>query len=151
MFKRLTLLTVVVFVSAFAANAQQSDKGGVRLPLENYLKGHATGDGEYFRKAFHTEGNMIFLREGKYMTRSFAEYIAGASGKPAADEAGRKRWIESVDVAGSAAFAKIILDYPTVKFTDYMSLLKINGEWKIVNKSFYAEPKTPPTEVKKPQ
>ena len=26
--------------------------------------------------------------------------------------------------------AEIVLDYPQVKFTDYMSLLKIDGEWK---------------------
>jgi hypothetical protein len=37
--------------------------------------------------------------------------------------------------------ARIVLDYPTVKFVDYMTLLKIDGEWKIINKSFYAEPK----------
>jgi hypothetical protein len=36
---------------------------------------------------------------------------------------------------------KVVLDYPTVKFADYMSLLKINGEWKIVNKAFHAEMK----------
>jgi hypothetical protein len=64
-------------------------------------------------------------------------------GKPAPDEDKRKRWIESVEVSGSAAVGKIILDYPTVKFVDYMTLLKIDGEWKIVNKSFYAEPKPP--------
>ncbi len=32
--------------------------------------------------------------------------------------------------------AKLVLDYPEVKFTDYMSLLKVDGEWKIVNKIF---------------
>ncbi|MEJ7623541.1 MAG: nuclear transport factor 2 family protein [Pyrinomonadaceae bacterium] len=149
--KKLIFGIILIFSFSLFALAQTAEKDAVRVPLENYLTGHATGDGEYFRKAFHTEGNMVFIREGKYMTRSFAEYIAGASGKPAADEAARKRWIESVDIAGNAAFAKIILDYPAVKFTDYMSLLKINGEWKIINKSFYAEPKTPPAEVKKPQ
>ena len=69
---------------------------------------------------------------------------SGASkltGKPAADEKDRKRSIESVDVAGNAAVAKVILDYPNVRFVDYFTLLKINGEWKIVNKSFYADPK----------
>ena len=130
--------------------AQGTEKDAVRVPLENYLKGHATGDGEYMKKAFHTEGNLVFIREGKYTTRSFADYIAGFTGKPPADEAQRKRWIESVDIAGNAAVAKIILDYPSVKFVDYMSLLKINGEWKIINKSFYAEPKTVPAEAKKP-
>ena len=128
----------------------QSEKDLVRVPLENYIKGHATGDGEYFKKAFHTEGNLIFIRDGKYTTRSFAEYIAGATGKPAAEEAQRKRSIESIEIAGNAAIATIILDYPSVKFVDYMTLLKIGGEWKIVNKSFYAEPKKAPAEAKKP-
>lgn len=142
------LLLSFVFVMSGLAHAQMSDKDAVMIPLENYLKGHATGDGEFFKKAFHTEGNLIWIRDGKYTTRSFAEYIAGASGKPAADEAQRKRRIGTVDVVGNAAIATVILDYPTVKFTDYMTLLKIDGEWKIVNKSFFAEPKTLP-EIKK--
>ncbi len=117
----------------------------VRVPLENYLQGHATGDAEFMKKAFYTEGKLIFVRDGKYTTRTFDEYIAGMKdGKPAPDEAQRKRWIESIDVAGNAATGKIILDYPNVKFVDYMTLLKIDGEWKIVNKSFYAEPKEKP-------
>ena len=133
----------ILAILTTAAFGQSSEAEAVRVPLENYLKGHATGDGEYMRKAFHTDGHLMFIRDGKYTTRSFAEYIAGFTGKPPADEAQRKRRIESVDVAGNAASAKIILDYPNARFVDYMSLLKINGEWKIVNKSFYSEPKTP--------
>lgn len=94
------------------------------------------------------EGKLVFIREGKFSTRTFEEYIGGTSGKPADDEPKRKRSIESIDISGDAAIAKIVLDYPSVKFTRYMSLLKINGEWKIVNKRFYAEPKTVP-ETKK--
>ena len=136
------VLTVIflIAISTFSFG-QTSEKDLVRVPLENYTKGHATGDGEYMKKAFHTEGNLVFIREGKFTTRSFADYIAGFTGKPAADEAQRKRSIEAIDVSGNAAVAKIILDYPATRFVDYMSLLKINGEWKIVNKSFYAEPK----------
>ena len=142
------LLLSMFFAVSGLANAQHSDKDAVMVPLENYLKGHATGDGEYFKKAFHTEGSMMWMRDGKYTTRSFAEYIAGATGKPPADEAQRKRRIGTVDVVGNAAVATIILDYPTVKFTDYMTLLKINGEWKIVTKTFFAEPKAA-VEIKK--
>lgn len=126
----LVLTVVFLLTISIVVAGQTSEKDAVRKPLENYLKAHAMGDGEYHKKAFHTEGNLVFIRDGKFTTRSFAEYIAGSSGKPAADEDKRKRWIESIDVVGNAAFAKIILDYPTVKFTDYMSLLKINGEWK---------------------
>ena len=149
--KRTAILFTVLLCCAVGAFAQASEKDAVRLPLENYIKGHETGDPEYMKKAFHTEGSLIFIRDGKYSTRSFAEYIGGMSGKPAADEAKRKRAIESIDVAGNAAMARIVLDYPTVKFVDYMTLLKINGEWKIVNKSFYAEPKQQPAAATRSQ
>ena len=149
--KKTALITFLISLFALAGLAQTQDKDAVRIPLENYIKGHATGDGEYMRKAFHTDGNLIFIREGNFTTRSFADYIGGFSGKPAADEAGRKRSIESIDVSGNAAAAKIILDYPTTRFVDYMTLLKINGEWKIVAKVFYAEPKAKPADAKKGQ
>lgn len=144
--KKYLFFALIVSLLSIQAFGQASDKDAVRVPLENYIKGHATGDGEFMRKAFHTDGNLIFIRDGKFTTRSFADYISGFTGKPAADEAGRKRSIESVDIAGNAASAKIILDYPTTRFVDYMSLLKINGEWKIVSKVFYAEPKAKPTD-----
>jgi hypothetical protein len=141
------MVSVVAVCAIFAfyfgakALADEKEKAAARVPLENYLKGHATGDPEYMKKAFHTEGKLIFIRDGKYTTRTFEEYIGGMGGKPAPDEAQRKRWIESVDIAGDAAVGKIILDYPSGKFTDYMTLLKIDGEWKIVNKSFHLDRK----------
>lgn len=121
--------------------SNEREKELVKIPLENYLKGHETGNPEFMRKAFYTQGNMTFVRDDKYTAKTFDEFIAGFKGTPAADEAQRKRWIESIDIEGNAAIGKIILDYPNGKFTDYMTLLKIDGEWKIVNKSFYLEPK----------
>jgi len=138
------LLLFILALCSLAASAQETEKTAVSVPLENYIKAHATGDPEYARKAFHTEGNMIWIRDGKYSMESFDSFIKRAfTGKPAADEEQREngRRIDAIDVNGNAAVAKIILDYQTVKFVDYMTLLKINGEWKIVNKSFYAEPK----------
>ena len=121
--------------------AQSTEETAVRQTLNYYLQGHATGNGELFKKAFHPEAKLFWIREGKFTQRTSQEYIAGASGKPAADEAQRKRWIASVDVTGNAAVAKIVLDYPSGRFTDYMSLLKVDGEWKIVNKTFVVEQK----------
>jgi hypothetical protein len=76
--KHLLLTVVVLTVSAAAASAQtaEAEKAAARVPLENYLRGHATGDAEFMRKAFHTDGSLIFIRDGKYTTRSFADYIA---------------------------------------------------------------------------
>jgi hypothetical protein len=125
------------------ARAQNGEEAAVRRALDNYIQGHATGQGEFFRKVFHPESKLFAVRDGKYWQLTSEEYIIRAAGKPAADEAQRKRRIASVDITGNAAVAKIVLDYPQVKFTDYMSLLKIDGQWWIVNKTFYSEPKRP--------
>jgi len=34
----------------------------------------------------------------------------------------------------------VVLEYPEVILTNYMTLLKIDGEWKITHKTFSAEP-----------
>ena len=125
-----------------AARAESAEEAAVRAAVGHYLKAHQTGLGEHHRKVFHPEAKLFAVREGKFWQLTSEEYISRSPGKPAADEAERRRSIESVDITGNAAVAKVVLDYPNVKFTDYMSLLKIDGEWRIVNKTFYAEQKT---------
>ena len=65
--KKTFILFAILLFSLASVFAQDSEKAAVRVPLENYIKAHATGDSEYARKAFHTEGNMTFIREGKFM------------------------------------------------------------------------------------
>jgi len=143
--KEFALLFSIVLAAVIAVwlpiRAQNAEEAAVRQALEHYLRGHATGDGEHFKKVFHPEAKLFWLRDGQFAQRTSAEYIGGASGKAAADEAQRKRSIAHVDITGNAAVAKLVLDYPNALITDYMSLLKIDGEWKIVNKIFYVEPK----------
>ena len=141
--KLLILLAIIAAATGLGLHvtAQNAEETAVRAALENYFRGHATGQGEHFRKIFHPDSKLFAIRDGKYWQLTSEQYIANAPGKAPADEAQRKRTIESVDITGNAAMAKIVLDYPQVKFTDYMSLLKIDGEWKIINKTFHAEPK----------
>lgn len=135
-------LFAVLFCACAPALAQESEEAAVRAAIEHYFQGHATGQGDHFRKVFHPDAKLFFIRDGKLTQWTSEEYISRASGKPAADEAQRKRRIDSVDVVGNAAFVKLTLDYPTVVFTDYMSMLKIDGQWKIVNKTFHAKPRS---------
>jgi hypothetical protein len=135
-------LGLALTAPAFAQNVDQNpEAAGVRVALDHYIAGHATGSGAEFREAFHDEAKLFWMRDGKFMQRTDDEYIAGASGKPPADEAQRKRSVEILDITGDVAVAKVVLDYPTVTFVDYMSLLKTESGWKIVNKTFNAQPK----------
>ena len=134
------ILCLATIVSVGWSSIQQSEEEtGVRAALEHYLQGHATGQADHFRQAFHPEAKLFWVNDGELAQRTSEAYIAGARGEPAPNEAERVRRIESIDITGNAASAKIVLDYPGVVFTDYMSLLKVDGEWKIVNKIFYRE------------
>lgn len=138
-----SLLLLAALTIAAPALAQEKDEAGARAAVNHYLAGHATGSPDEFRAAFHPKAMLYWNRDGALAERTSADYIAGASGKPAADEAQRRRAIESLDVTGNAAMAKVVLDYPSVKFTDYLSLVKADGEWRIVNKIFNVERKEP--------
>ena len=124
-----------------AANETEAEAAAARIPLEHYINAHATGNPDYIRKAFFPDAKIMAFRDGKLLNLSVEEFASRFSGKPAADESQRKRRIDSLDITGNAGIARIVLDYPDATLTDYMSLLKVNGEWKIVNKVFNAVPK----------
>lgn len=138
-FAVLALASIGVLPLAHGAQGSNTgEEAGVRKALGYYLEGHATGQGAAYAKAFHPDAKLFFNRDGKFSQLTSAEYIARAPGKPPDDEAQRKRRIDFVDVTGDAAVAKITLEYPGVTLTDYMSLVKVDGEWRIVNKIFHA-------------
>jgi hypothetical protein len=132
----IVLLALLLVPLLATATPPENADAAVRAPVEAYLRGHATGDGEEWRKAFHPAAMVTGLRDGKLVSVSAPDFIARAPGKPAADEALRKRRIVSIDVSGDAAVAKVELDYPKVLFVDYLSLLRIDGEWKIAQKTY---------------
>lgn len=130
----LLLATTLLAQPLFAANPQTAEQAAVRKPLEAYLQGHATGDGAHMRRAFLPSAHVEGIRDGKLLSWTAEEYIAGFKGTPADDESRRLRRIDSIDVTGNAAMARVTLDYPSGIFTDYFVLLKVDGEWKIANK-----------------
>jgi Putative lumazine-binding len=125
--------------------ASDAEAAAARIPLENYINAHATGNPDYIRKAFFPDAKIMAFRDGKLLNLSVEEFASRFSGKPAGDESQRKRRIDSLDITGNTGVARIVLDYPDTTLTDYMSLLKVDGEWKIVNKVFNAEPKAKST------
>lgn len=142
MISKISVLTLMITLVAPMASANDVDEQeAVKKPLQLYILAHATGKGEYILQAFSPDAKIMFVRDGKYTQLTRDEFAARFSGKPEPDEAQRVRHIASIEITGSAATARIVLDYPNVTLTDYMSLLKIDGEWKIVNKIFNARPK----------
>lgn len=122
--------------SGFAAG----DEDGVRTALQHYLKGHATGDASHMRLAFLATAHIEGIRGGKFVSATLDQYCAGFSGKPLPDEAAWRRTIDTIDLRGTAAMARITLTNGTVTTTDYFVLLKVDGDWKIANKVWTRQP-----------
>ena len=134
--KTLIALAMLIVVPGVVTAQTSPDEAAVRAVVEQYFKGHATGSPAEMRKPFlpsaHVEGN----RNGVFTSWTVDEYAGNFSGKPAADEASRKRSIDYVSISGTAAMAGATLVHGATTFTDYFVLLKVNNEWKIANKVY---------------
>jgi hypothetical protein len=135
------MLSLLLLTSAALIAQSADESAAVRVPLEHYLRGQATGDASHMRKAFLPTAHIEGLRDGKFNSWTVDQYLAFFQGKVAPDESQRKRWIEKVEVTGTAATATLRFDYPTLTITDYMVLLKVDGEWRIANKVYSSQPK----------
>jgi hypothetical protein len=121
------------------ASAQINDKEAITRVIDTYVNGGISGKGEDMRPAFH-EGATIYGYIGPDLfggpIQGLFDWIDGNG--PAAD---LKSEIASIDIQGTVATARIELDNWTGhKFTDFFTLLKADGEWKIISKVFYLHP-----------
>ena len=118
--------------------AANPDEEAIRRTIGYYFEGGKAGDSSIVRKAFHPVAMMFYVRDSLVQVPIFPEYLrrvaAPRSATSGPDQTERR--IASIDITGTAAMAKLELASPTAVLTDYMSLLKINGEWTVVNKIF---------------
>ena len=140
---RLTPLLIATSAALLAAgvadlSARWADEAGIRQTVQYYFDGGKNRDSLTLRKAFHPEARMLFAREGKLVVVPIGEYITrvGSESLKPGEVDSTERKVVSVDVVGDAAVAKLELKRPSAVLTDYMSLLKVDGRWLIVNKIF---------------
>jgi hypothetical protein len=134
-------LPFVAFLISFVAMAQTDLKTiqEIETVCSYYLDGGTNGDSVMFSKAFVPDGQMRYMRNDTLFNVSLKDFMARARNNGV--KTARKTKIESVQVFGNAATAKLTIEYDTFYFHDIMSLLKTKDGWKIVSKIFYREEK----------
>ena len=137
---RIHHLLIVVLLSSSLFTAAQSTSSADELPLitatlMNYIDGTANGDPDQVRRAFHPDFNLYTVNDADSLwIRSGAKYIDGIK---VGEKNTRQGRIISIDVEGNAAMAKAEIAIPGWRiFTDYFLLLKYEGSWRIVQKSY---------------
>jgi hypothetical protein len=131
-----------LFVGNTFAQQNSNEEASVRETLLNYLDGGTYGDTVKLNKAFHRSAAMRYIdnKTGEFRDVPIADYLARAKSN-AGKKSDRKTRIVYMHIAGTAAQARLEIDNTTFYFHDFMNLLKINGEWKVVSKIFYREDK----------
>jgi Putative lumazine-binding len=129
---RIYTLAMVSLLLSIAGIAQKTDEEAVRACLENYM----SGEGDRMEKAFHPSATMKYIdaQSNEFKDVPIAEFIARVKGNTTKQD--RKIEIAALNIEGNAANGKIKIETEKAILYDYMNMLKINGEWKIVSKIF---------------
>ncbi len=106
--------------------------------ITNYFDGIFYGDTSKLEACFHENTHIYGDIKGADYLKSVSAYIEGVKNRqsPKALNETLKMKIISIDIMGKIAMAKLHVPMLGYNYYDYLSLSKINEEWKIVNKLF---------------
>jgi hypothetical protein len=116
-------------------NTNKSDLEQISETLMDYIEGTANGEPDRLRRAFHKDFNLYTVSDKDSLKiRSGEQYITNTKLGEKSNRIGR---IISIDYEKDAAIAKAEIIIPNWRiFTDYFLLMKYEGHWKIVQKSY---------------
>jgi hypothetical protein len=113
-----------------------SEYDAIEKIIQHYLDGARSGKGEDMKPAFHKDAT-IFGYAGPDLFAGPIQQLFDWNDEngPAT---GLKARIASIDLIDTVATVRLELDnWNGSRFTDLFTLLKVDGEWKIMNKVFH--------------
>ena len=118
-----------------ATGAEQS---AITRAVDLYVEAMRDGDAAKLRDAFHPDAWMFGSLAGTRYDEPIGELAALIDGKSVDVDGSFQARVVSVEQVGDAAF--VVLEeqgfWGTVSFTDFFTLVQIDGAWKIANKTF---------------
>ena len=139
-------LLAVACVGVAVVRAQApagSDEAAVRQAVDAYFEALKNRDIETLKKLIPAETKFHSVgRDGKIDEMSQERWHALI--RPTEQSPGKYEMtgsIASLDITGNTAMVKSVVEMPRVIFQEYISMLKIDGQWRMVNKIYVMKPK----------
>jgi hypothetical protein len=107
--------------------------------LDAYFDGFHEGDVDKLKQIFHPAAHLYSCTDGPLQDDPMEVVYARVRSRtpPSAQRQKRQDRILTIDRSGpEAALAKVQLAIGPKLFTDYLSLLRIDGRWQIIAKSY---------------
>ena len=115
------------------------DRQAIQATVQLYLDGLYEGDAEKLAASFHPTSALTYEADGKITILPRDEWLAAVRARPSPQSQGLPRHDEILTIDQSsptAAFVKLKCAIPPRFFTDYLSLLKVEGRWQVAQKVF---------------
>ena len=118
-----------------------SEYDAIAETIQRYVEGGKSGRGAYMKGAFHPDATIFgYIGDELFSGPIQKLFDWNDQNWPATRLQAR---LASIDIEGTIATARLELDNWTGhKFTDMFTLLKVDGEWKIISKVFYLHPES---------
>lgn len=106
--------------------------------INNYFEGIFYGNTTSLEACFSDTAYIYGDLNVSDYCKSVKEYIENVKARKSPNDLGEtlKMSIVGIDILGKVAMAKLHVPMLGYNYYDYLSLFKINNEWKIVNKLF---------------
>ena len=121
-------------MSIISTDVREHD--AIAKTLQHYIDGTRSGNGDDMKPAFHKDAT-IFGYAGADLFGGPIQQLFDWSDEngPAAELQAR---VASIDLAGTVAIVRLELtNLKGARYTDMFTLLKVDGEWKIISKVFH--------------
>ncbi len=140
-FFKLVVLVCVLLGTSLPATAQiqqHKEFAAVDQTMKTMMQAFKAGRADIAFQVMNKDAVVLGYssRQQKVVTQTGEEWAKGFPGKPADDEDQRHRQYTILDISETGAVVKVTLDYPQWLGVDYLALSKIDGQWKIVSKSW---------------
>ena len=113
-----------------------SDNEMIEKTVQFYIDGAKSGKGDDMKPAFHKDATIFGYIGDDLFAGPIQKLFDWNDKNGPATELETK--IASIDVVGTVAIVRLESDNWTGhKFTDFFTLLKVEGTWKIMNKVFH--------------
>ena len=122
--------------------SQTAEADRARAVIQEYVDACSAGSAERLRAIFHEDALMSGYMMGEYLMGSPEPFFQALENPPPGVEAGGDYTGEITSVEISGPIASITLKeagFMGINFTDYFHLAEIDGEWKIISKTFNPE------------
>ena len=117
----------------------EADIAAVTEVVRSYYDGMMAGDEAKLARAFHPRACIVGNEQGELYWATLAEFVADC--KKAAAEAGPHEWrIDGLSFEGDTALVRLGGQYAGARYSDDLSMLRIDDAWRIVHKTFYPHP-----------